>query len=356
MDPFIDSGESAYFDADAGPVEDAAVGSTTAFLLPLGIALWVYFGAFLPWIVIRPFNGQRRTYNLTDVPGGIGILATSMILTFVGCLFSAWKVRVGTTIMGISLSAIGWMATISGLLLGVVGSLIPSINVAGIDLADSQVGQGPGVAVTVCAALLLGILVLRRYEPISALSPSVGIRMIPVIAILMLLLIGVNHHASWLVLGNPGADWVVEVPGDSMYGSGLILLAIYLCLGIWFLALAIKVRALTIFAAVLSSLVALTCLVYSVLVWIGGKAVAWLLPGKIDNLASVSTEVPLYLSFVGSALLLVLAILSFIPSVASWSLKLGSSSRQSASGQPDLVAGLGLIGAFTVATVIAVVL
>lgn len=356
MDPFLDAGESAYIDVDASAAEDAGVGSTTAFLLPLGIALWVYFGAFLPWIVIRPFNGRRRTYNLTDVPGGVGILATSMILTLAGCLVAAWKVRVGTTIMGISLSAIGWMATISGLLLGVVGSLIPSINVAGIDLADSQVGQGPGVAVTVCAALLLGILVLRRYEPISGLSPSVGIRMIPVIAILMLLLVGVNHHASWLVLGNPGAEWVVEVPGDSMYGSGLILLAIYLCLGVWFLALAIKVRALTIFAAVLSSLVALTCLAYSILVWIGGKAFGWLLPGKVDQLASVSTELPLYLSFVGSALLLVLAVLSFIPSIAGWSLKLGSSSRNSTAGKPDVVAGLALIVTFVVATVISVAL
>lgn len=356
MDPFIDSGESAYIAAERDAIDDAGAGSTTAFVLPLGISLWVYFGAFLPWIVIRPFNGQRRTYNLTDVPGGIGILATSMILTLAGCLVSAWKVRVGTTIMGVSLSAVGWMATISGLLLGVVGSLIPSINVAGIDLADSQVGQGPGVAVTICAALLLGILVLRRYEPISTLSPSVGIRMIPVIAILMLLLVGVNHHASWLVLGNPDADWVVEVPGDSMYGSGLILLAIYLCLGIWFLALAIKVRALTIFAAVLSSLVALTCLAYSILVWIGGKAVAWLLPGKIDNFASVSTEMPLYLSFVGAALLLVLAILSFVPSIAGWSLRLGGASRVSNSKQPDLVAGLVLIGAFVVATVVSLVM
>lgn len=356
MDPFFDSGEVVHADIAGGAVDEVSKGSTTAFLLPLGIALWVYFGSFLPWIVIRPFNGARRTYNLTDVPGGIGILATSMVLTLSGCLVAAWKVRIGTTIMGISLSAIGWMATISGLLLGVVGSLIPSINVAGIDLADSQVGQGPGVAVTVCAALLLGILVLRRYEPISDLSPSVGIRVIPVIAILLLLLIGINHHASWLVLGNPSADWLVEVPGDSMYGSGLILLCIYLCLGVWFLALAVKVRPLTIFAAVLSSLVGLACLAYSILVWIGGKAVTWLLPGKIDQWASVSTEVPLYLSFVGSALLLALAVLSFIPSIAGWSLKVGSSSRISMTGQTEVVTGVVLIGAFVVATVLSVAL
>lgn len=356
MDPFLDPGESTAIEDESDVADGVSGGSTTAFVLPLGIALWVYFGAFLPWIVIRPFRGERRTYNLTDVPGGVGILATSMILAFIGCLLAAWKVRVGTTIMGISLSAIGWMATISGLLLGVVGSLIPSINIAGIDLADSQVGQGPGVAVTVSAALLLGILVLRRYEPISSLSPSVGIRIIPVVAILMLLLIGINHHASWLVLGDPGADWVVEVPGDSMYGSGLLLLCIYLCLGVWFLALAINVRPLTIFAAVLSSMVGLACLAYSVLVWIGGKAVGWLLPGKIDKLASISVEVPLYLSFIGSALLLALSILSFIPSTANWSLKLGSSSRQQSARQTDVVAGLVLIVAFAIATAVATAL
>lgn len=356
MDPFLDSGDAIYANADVERAEDMAPSSSTAFLLPLGIALWVYFGSFLPWIVIRPFRGDRRTYNLTDVPGGIGILATSMIVTFAGCLIAAWKVRVGTTIMGISLSAVGWMATISGLLLGVVGSLIPSVNLAGIDLADAQVGQGPGVAVTVCAALLLGILVLRRYEPVSSLSPSVGIRIIPVIAILLLLLIGINHHASWLVLGNQDADWLIEVPGDSMYGSGLILLCIYLCLGVWFLALAIKVRPLTIFAAVLSSLVAMACLVYALLVWVGGKALSWLLPGKIDNWASVSTEAPLYLSLVGSICLLALAVLSFIPSFAIWSLKLGGNSGQSTSRQPDVIAGLVLIVAFIIATSASVVL
>jgi hypothetical protein len=324
MDPFsdIDHGldTSLSLASEAGNRSQRA----TDFILPLSVAAWVYFGALQPWIVVRPFGGARRTYNLTDIPGGIGVLATSIVICLGGCLIAVWKTRPGLTVMSISASSLGWMATISGLLLGVVGSLIPSIEVAGIDLTEAQVGQGAGVAVSICAALLLGILTLRRYEPIASLSPAFGIRLMPVISIVLLLLLGINHHASWLVLGNAETDWRADVPGDSMYGSGVILLCIYLCLGVWFLALAVKTRALTLFAAVLSTFVAVSCLAYSVLVWVGGKALAWLLPGSVDDWASISVEGALYLSFVASVFLLITAVLSFVPSIAEWTLRFGA--------------------------------
>jgi hypothetical protein len=353
MDPFLD--------IDNGPDRNLSTADelgnppqrVTDFILPLSVAAWVYFGALQPWIVIRPFGGARRTYNLTDVPGGIGVLATSIALCLGGCLIAVWKTRPGLTVMSISASSLGWMATISGLLLGVVGSLIPSIEVAGIDLTEAQVGQGAGVAVSICAALLLGILTLRRYEPIASLSPAFGIRLMPMISIVLLLLLGINHHASWLVLGNSETDWRADVPGDSMYGSGVILLCIYLCLGIWFLALVVKTRALTLFAATLSTLVATCCLAYSVLVWVGGKALAWLLPGSVEGWASISVEGALYLSFIASVFLLIAAVLSFVPSIAGWTLRFSAVIRTQYSAiRLDVLSGLLLF--FSLIVVVAV--
>jgi hypothetical protein len=173
------------------------------------------------------------------------------------------------------------------------------------------------------------------------------------ISIVLLLLLGINHHASWLVLGNSETDWRADVPGDSMYGSGVILLCIYLCLGIWFLALVVKTRALTLFAATLSTLVATCCLAYSVLVWVGGKALAWLLPGSVEGWASISVEGALYLSFIASVFLLIAAVLSFVPSIAGWTLRFSAVIRTQYSAiRLDVLSGLLLF--FSLIVVVAV--
>ena len=323
-DPFDDNDVSELGISGTQVSQARSLETGTQVLLPIALSVVVFVGSLMPWVIVRPFTDTRTSYNLTDVAGGIGVLLTAALFVIVGAITLGFKHRVGLTIMSIAAGTLGWMATISGMLLGVVGSLLPSINVAGIDLTKAQVGQGPGVAVSIVASLLLGILCVRRFEPISSLSPSIGIRILPILAIVPLIALSVNHHAGWLVLCSEKAGWTAEVPGDSFYGSGIVLLLIYFCTGMWFVTFIVKTRILTVCTSALSVFIAAVCGMYAIFVWVGGKALKWLIPSSIEGWSTVSNETPLYLSFVGSIVLLVVAIIGFIPQVSSKTFDLGS--------------------------------
>jgi hypothetical protein len=229
---------------------------------------------------------------------------TSVIVVVVGAILLGFKKRVGLVLISLSVICISWMATISGLLLGVVGSLIPSIKVLGIDLAKAQVGQGTGVAVSLVAGL--------------------SIRILPIIAIIPLLVVTVNFHSPWLVLGNDETALGAEIPGDSLYGSGLLLLFMYLGMGMWFLALIVRTRMMNVWASIVSGTIASICGLFALFVWIGGKTLQWLLPGSLEKWTSISSEPPLFITLVAAALLFVLSIAGFFPQVEEKSIGVGN--------------------------------
>ena len=325
-DPFDDNDVSELGISGTQVSQARSLETGTQVLLPIALSVVVFVGSLMPWVIVRPFTDTRTSYNLTDVAGGIGVLLTAALFVIVGAITLGFKHRVGLTIMSIAAGTLGWMATISGMLLGVVGSLLPSINVAGIDL---------------------------RFEPISSLSPSIGIRILPILAIVPLIALAVNHHAGWLVLGSEKAGWTAEVPGDSFYGSGIVLLLIYFCTGMWFVAFIVKTRILTVCTSALSVFIAAVCGMYAIFVWVGGKALKWLIPSSIEGWSTVSNETPLYLSFVGSIVLLVVAIIGFIPQVSSKTFDLGSrvNIRSSKLSGADVV-GIALLAITAVALIL----
>jgi len=323
-DPFADEFGHLTIPIEMDQLDGEFVTDGSGVLLPLALSLIVFVGALMPWVVVRPLNGETNTFNLTDVPGGIGILMTSALLVVIGAILLGFKKRVGLVIISLSVISISWMATISGLLLGVVGTLIPSIKVVGINLAKAQVGQGTGVAVALVAGLLLGLLTVRKYEPISSFSPGYSIRIFPVVAIVPLIIITVNFHSPWLVLGNEAAALGAELPGDSLYGSGLLLLLMYLGIGMWFLALIVRTHAMAVWASIISGITAVICGLFSLFVWIGGKTLGWLLPNSIDKWTSMSFEPPLFITFVSAFILAMLSIAGFFTQVEEKSIGVGN--------------------------------
>lgn len=291
------------------------VSSDLGFLLPVSLAFVIFVGALMPWVRIRPLGDTKYSYNLTDVPGGMGILVTCGLLTVIGAVILGFRRRAGLTIMSVTAGSLGWMASMSGLLLGLVGSMIPAISVAGIDLAKAQVGQGSGVVVSITGSLLLGIIAIRQYDPVSRLSSNLSIRILPIGALIPLILIAVNHHAGWLVLGNEASGWKAEVPGDALYGSGLILLFLYFIIGVWFLALIIRTDEILISASIASIVIAAFSGMYAVFVWLGGKTLNWLVPQSLGDWSKTSVEAPLYVSFFSSIVLLVVSVLGFFPEI-----------------------------------------
>lgn len=297
--------------SDNQPAEVRTMPSGPRPFLPIVLALVVLRGAVLPWVTVRPFSGDVHRYNLTDVRGGIGIIMTIVLLVVVGSLVSIANRVAGITIVSIAVAMLGWMAAISGILLGIVGSLLPSINVAGLDLTRASVGQGSGVAVSVIASLALAFLVVRHHPPLSKYSPENRISLIPLVALMPLMTIAVSMHAEWMRLGNSGEQMVAVIAGDSLYGSGLVVLILWLSIGLWIGALVLQRPLVMRIAGAISVASSVVVVMYTVFLWLGGKALWWLLPQKAENWVSMSIAPTLYFVLVASVGLLVCGILSF---------------------------------------------
>ena len=317
-DPFQEIGTSTSSVVES-EISDAETGRV---LLPIALALLVYFGTTLPWIVVRPFASERRTYNLIDVKGGQGVVISLLIVSLIGACIAPAKRRVGLTILGVSACATGWLAAISGLMFGVVGSLIPSIDIAGIDLGKAQVGQGFGVVVTVVGALFLGMLVIRGFEPLSRMTPNRQLLVLPLIAAAALTLITVNYHTAWLRIESVNGDYGGDIPGDALFGSGLVLVLLYAVLGMWFLAVLVRTRSMVVATSVVSIFIAIACLTYAAIVWIGGTSLKWLLPSSADDWTSISVRPALYVAVLGGLMLFVVSILGFVPNLSSSTVKI----------------------------------
>lgn len=204
--------------------------STTAgvtqprLLLPIALALAVIRGSSMPWVTIRTFSGNQRNYDLTDIKGGVAIVVTITFVVMIGVIVGVFKRLTGMTIMSLGVAALGWMAAISGMLLTLLWSLIPSVNVAGLDLARATLSQGSGVVVTVVSSLALAFMVVRQLEPVRSYAPSTHIAALPIIILLPIIAIAVSMHSEWLRLGSDDANVQALIAGDALYGSGLVVL------------------------------------------------------------------------------------------------------------------------------------
>ena len=244
----IDFGNMA--SADATPLK---------IFLPLSLLMLSIYGATMPWVLIRPFSASIRSYNITDVPGGIGILWTVIFLSIPGIILLLFRKPSGLFVVGLAAGVLGWMGTVLGLLLGVITSIIPSIDLAGIDMAKAQAGQGPGVPITVLGSVILGILVLQRMNSGEQIGPKISVPVVPLVALVPLVLLAINHHVEWLTLGVEGGGFRASLPGDALYGSGILLAGMWLAIASWIMALVMKSRIVVVICGILSVLVGVTC-------------------------------------------------------------------------------------------------
>lgn len=277
----------------------------------------------MPWITVRMFDGKEYRYDLANVRGGIAIIFTITVIVLVGLFVGIFRRATGMTIMSLGIAALGWMAAISGTLLSLLWSLIPSINVAGLDLLRATVSQGSGVVVTVVASLSLAFMVVRQLDPLRDYTPSTHVSLLPLVMLVPLITIAVSMHSGWLRLGSEGASIEALVSGDSLYGSGLAVLALWLAVGMWIGALMIHRSVMIIVASAATILVSLVIGMYAGFLWIGGRALDWLVPASLEKWATVGIEPQLYVVLASTVSCFLLAIGGFVPAIQRSELTLG---------------------------------
>jgi len=290
---------------------DHEVVTTLRPLLPMVLAATVIWGSVLPWVTIRGFDGKAREYSLLDIKSGTSVVMTVFLFALIGAVVTLFSRRVGYTVMSLAVTALGWMAAISSAMLGLVGAFLPSMSVAGLDLTKSVVSQGSGVPITVIASLALAFMVVRQFPPMSKYSPSTSLNILPVVALVPLIVIAINMHLQWMVLASENAEMRAIVSGDSLFGSQLLVIILWLNVGLWIAAIMIQRSVMMKIAGVASIVIALITAMYAIFLWGGGKALAWLIPGNVEQWASVDIGLPLYVVFVSSIALLILGVMSF---------------------------------------------
>lgn len=324
--------------------------SQPRLMLPIMLAVLAIQGSLLPWITIREFNGDADTYNLLDVKAGTSILVTISAFAIVGAVIAVFKRITGLTIMSLAIASLGWMAAISGALLGILGSLLPSVNIAGLDLTRASVGQGSGVTITIVASFSLAFIIVRQLPPLDLYSPKSHLSLLPIIALIPLIFIAMNMHSEWMTLGSEETNYQAIIAGDSLYGSGLLVLALWMNVGAWISAVIIQKSLVAKFAGVISILVSIVVAVYVIFLWVGGNALSWLIPSTVDNWAKITIEPISYLVGFSAVALLIIGCLSFIPAVQGRSLgiaergKLGNTRVHTSDITAAVLGGVLLVG------------
>ena len=293
-------------------------------LLPLALAIAVLRGSSMPWITIRTFSGTELVYNLSDLRGGIAVIMTVSLFVLVGAILGIFKRITGMTIMSLSVATLGWMAAISGMLLSLLWSLIPSINVAGLDLSKVTLSQGSGVVVTVVSSLALAFTVVRQLEPLRSYAPTTKVPIIPVVVLVPILAISLLMHAEWLRLGSESSQVEAQIAGDALYGSGLVVLGLWLSVGLWIGSLMVNRSLMIGIASGLSLVISIIVGMYSLFMWTGGSLLDWLIPAKLENWAAVEVEPQLYVVLVASAAMMILSTLGLFPRMQQISFGIGA--------------------------------
>lgn len=317
--------------------------SRTRLLLPIALAAAVLRGASMPWITVRTFSGNERVYNLSDLRGGIAVVMTVALFVLIGAVIAIFKRMTGMTIMSLSVATLGWMAAISGMLLTLLWSLIPSINVAGLDLAKATLSQGSGVAVTVVASLSLAFMVVRQLEPLRSYAPTTDIPIVPIIGLLPAVVIAVLMHSAWLTLGTNTSTVQVKIAGDALYGSGLVVLGLWLSVGLWIGAIMVSRSLMIAIASALSAVVSIVVVMYALFVWSGGRLLDWLVPSRLGDWTAVTAEPQLYIVLVSSAVALGASVIGLFPKMQLIRLSIGSMVRGRSGVYYSDVAGAAIL-------------
>lgn len=323
-DPFSDPFADTVVTSPTAAGGTSTDGRVRRSVLPISLLVLCFTGATMPWVLFRPLGDERRGFNVTDVPGGMGIIWTLVLLAVPGFILFVAGRRSGLILMALAGGMLGWMATISGLLLSVITSILPSFKLAGIDLTKTQVGQGQGVPVTMLASLILGFIAIQSLQRGESNATSFRVPVAPILALTPLVLLAVNHHTEWLELGSEDTAVAAAIPGDSLYGSGLLLVGLWIAVGIWIIALVLRQRLVYVFAAALSAIVGGVSLVYSVLVWLGGKALGWLMPQSVEGWSSLRVAPGLYVTLISALLLLGVSAATFAPSTTEKSVQVNT--------------------------------
>jgi hypothetical protein len=205
--------------------------------------------------------------------------------------------------------------------------------------------------VTVVASLALAFMVVRQLQPFAIYAPSTHIPVLPLAVVAPLIAIAICMHSEWLRLGTSGSAVQAQVAGDALYGSGLVILGLWLAVGLWIGALMVNRSLMITIASGLTAVISVIVGMYAMFVWGGGRLLDWLIPAKLERWTAVSVEPQLYIVLLSTVATLVISVLGLFPKMHQAKFALGTRAPSSARVYTSDVVG-GFILAAIAASVV----
>lgn len=278
--------------------------SLLGIILP-GVALIAT--SFIPWISIRLPGLEHKYLTLNELSGGRFLVGLVAVLMLVGLPLSLVRFRVGSVFLALAAGLFGWFAGLAVVTIGLIRTLIPDVALAGIDVADGLIGQGPGVVLALGAAIVLSAELARSFVGADRNQRQSGVY--GLLALVLIVALAAANHSRWVVVDSDALNSQIAISGDSLFGSVIVSVLTWgagaFAAGHLAGIAAAKSRILAVLLILLAVLKALQLIV----VWAGTSFLDWILPSGVGDVANLDLRMGFFFSGALSASALVLSVI-----------------------------------------------
>jgi S1-C subfamily serine protease len=289
----------SYQQPSAAPQRHAQVRGSVDFLSLLGVILpgvALIASSFIPWISIRLPGLEHKYLTLNELSGGRFLVGLVAVLMLVGLPLSLVRFRVGSVFLALGAGLFGWFAGLTVVTIGLIRSLIPDFALAGIDIADGLIGQGPGVVLGLGSAIVLSAELARSFVGADRTQRQSGVY--GLLALILVIGLSAANHSRWVVVDSDALNSQIAISGDSLFGSVIISVLTWgagaFAAGHLAGIAAAKSRILAVLLILLAVLKALQLIV----VWAGTSFLDWILPSSVGDVANLDLRAGFFFSVV----------------------------------------------------------
>jgi len=273
-------------------------------------AIAMVASSFVPWISIRLPGLEHQYLTLNELAGGRFLVGLVAVLLVVGIPLSIVRHRAGSVLVALGVALFGWFAGLAVLTIGLIRSLIPDIALAGVDIADGLLGQGPGVVLALGAAIVLSTEVSRGFS--GSVSTTRGSNLLGFFSLIVIVGLAAANHSRWVVADSQTLNSQIAISGDSLFGSVIVSIltwgAAAFAAGLLAGIPAAKPRVLSILLIVMTLFKAPQLVV----VWAGTSFLDWVLPNSVGEVARLDLRAGFFASCVLAAAALAIAIFGLV--------------------------------------------
>jgi len=301
---------------------------------------------FISWMTFEiPLKNNRIELYPWVFVGGRAFAIIYCLTIFVGVVIFVSKKPIGILIVAVPASVVAWFAfaviVISSIFdnfVGVFGQLIRVATAVDTGEPGAWIGQGPGLVIAVVSGLLLGVVAVLHFQPLSTITWDRGDLSETISTAVILIALLVSSQNTWVTAEIIGHQFRLRIQGDQLFGSAIVDGILWMAIGLWALSALVKVEGLRKLVQIATAIGAVLRLLQCGFVFAGTALLRKIMPGSIEIGDSVHKLPSLYFASALSVISILFAFSAF------FSIRLRQGVWAVASATLILISVLALIG------------